>query len=292
MLSLLATSDFNPVSEFTDFINHPYVDLPLGLDINKGVVYLWLSAATAILVPLLIIRKGLKAKPSRWQTFLEMVYDTAYTQIAKAGLPEEGMRIWFPYVGTCFIFIWAMNVIGFIPLPFSGESVQLLGVDVPKLQIYAASANLSVALTLTLVTFVATHVEGIRYNGVVGYFKSWIPAGLPPVRPLRAGSFGAAILFGLIAVVEVLSQFVRLVSLSFRLFFNMLAGHLVIAVFLGVGALMAASLGNAAFAVHIIGFPMGVALYLLEATLIAALQAYIFAALSAIYIGGAIHPDH
>src|SRR6476620_2607524 len=282
MLSLLATSDFNPVSEFTDFINHPYVDLPLGLDINKGVVYLWLSAATAILVPLLIIRKGLRAKPSRWQTFLEMVYDTAYTQIAKAGLPEEGMRIWFPYVGTCFIFIWAMNVIGFIPLPFSGESVQLLGVDVPKLQIYAASANLSVALTLTLVTFVATHVEGIRYNGVVGYFKSW----------MRAGSVGAAILFGLIAVVEVLSQFVRLVSLSFRLFFNMLAGHLVIAVFLGVGALMAASLGNAAFAVHIIGFPMGVALYLLEATLIAALQAYIFAALSAIYIGGAIHPEH
>src|SRR6478752_5114416 len=280
MLSLLATSDFNPVSEFTDFINHPYVDLPLGLDINKGVVYLWLSAATAILVPLLIIRKGLRAKPSRWQTFLEMVYDTAYTQIAKAGLPEEGMRIWFPYVGTCFIFIWAMNVIGFIPLPFSGESVQLLGVDVPKLQIYAASANLSVALTLTLVTFVATHVEGIRYNGVIPYFKSWIPSGTPkPILPL-------------LIVVEVLSQLVRLVSLSFRLFFNMLAGHLVIAVFLGVGALMAASLGNAAFAVHIIGFPMGVALYLLEATLIAALQAYIFAALSAIYIGGAIHPEH
>src|SRR3954464_12295665 len=201
MLSLLASSSFDPVAEFTNFVHEPYVDLPLGLDINKGVVYLWLSAATAILVPLLIIRKGLKAKPGRWQTFLEMVYDTAYTQIAKAGLPEEGMRIWFPYVGTCFIFIWAMNVIGFIPLPFSGESVQLLGVDVPKLQIYAASANLSVALTLTLVTFVATHVEGIRYNGVPGYFKSWIPAGLPPVRPLRGGALRAAPLFCPIAAV-------------------------------------------------------------------------------------------
>src|SRR4029078_13020516 len=172
-----------------------------------------------------------KPKPGCWQTFLELVYDTAYTQIAKGGLPEEGMRIWFPYVGTCFIFIWAMSVIGFIPLPFSGESVQLLGVDVPKLQIYAASANLSVALTLTLVTFVATHVEGIRYKGVMGYFKSWIPAGLPPVRPLRGGSVGAAILFGLIAVVEVLSQFVRLVSLSFRLFFNILAAHVLVALF-------------------------------------------------------------
>ncbi|HET7428951.1 MAG TPA: F0F1 ATP synthase subunit A [Gaiellales bacterium] len=281
ILPLLSSSTgFDPVSEFTNFVNDPYVDLPLGLDINKGVVYLWLSGALAILVPLLIIRKGLKPKPSRGQEFLEMVYDTAYTQIARAGLPEEGMRIWFPYVATCFVFIWSMNLLGFIPLPFSGETVEIAGVTLPKLQIYAASANLSVALTLTLVTFFATHIEGIRYNGVVGYFKSWIPSGTPkPILPL-------------LIVVEVLSQLVRLVSLSFRLFFNMLAGHLVIAVFLGVGALMAASLGNAAFAVHIIGWPMGIALYLLEATLIAALQAYIFAALSALYIGGAIHPEH
>jgi F-type H+-transporting ATPase subunit a len=281
MLPLLeSSSGFDPVSEFTNFVNDPYVNLPLGLDINKGVVYLWLSGLLAVLVPLLIIRRGLRPKPSRSQEFIEMVYDTAYTQIARAGLPDEGMRIWFPYVATCFVFIWCMNLIGFIPLPFSGESVDVGGVSLPKLQIYAASANLSVALTLTLVTFLATHIEGIRYNGVIGYFKSWIPSGTPkPILPL-------------LIVVEVLSQLVRLVSLSFRLFFNMLAGHLVIAVFLGVGALMAASLGNAAFAVHIIGWPMGIALYLLEATLIAALQAYIFAALSALYIGGAIHPEH
>ena len=280
-LPLLSSSTgFDPVSEFTNFVNDPYVNLPFGLDINKGVLYLWMSGLLAVLVPLLIIRRGLKPKPSRSQEFIEMVYDTAYTQIARAGLPDEGMRIWFPYVATCFVFIWSMNVLGFIPLPFSGESVDIAGVTLPKLQIYAASANLSVALTLTLVTFFATHIEGIRYNGVVGYFKSWIPTGTPkPILPL-------------LIVVEVLSQLVRLVSLSFRLFFNMLAGHLVIAVFLGVGALMAASLGNAAFAVHLIGWPMGVALYLLEATLIAALQAYIFAALSALYIGGAIHPEH
>ena len=226
----------------------------------------------AILVPLLIIRKGLKSKPSRSQTFIEMVYDTAYTQIAKAGLPDEGMRIWFPYVATCFVFIWSMNVVGFIPLPFSGESVEVAGIQLPKLQIYAATANLSVALTLTLVTFVATHVEGVRYNGVSATSRAGSLRAAPP-RTARS----APLLFILIAVVEVLSQFVRLVSLSFRLFFNMLAGHLVIAVFLGVGALMAASLGNAAFAVHVIGLPMGIALYLLEATLIAALQAYIFA---------------
>ena len=279
MIQLLA-AQFDPVSEFTQFINQPYVKLPLGLDINKGVVYLWLSGLAAILIPLWIVRRGLKPKPDRRQTFLELVYDVAYTQIAKGGLPEEGMRIWFPYVAAVFIFIWSMNVIGFIPLPFSGERIDVFGLNVPKLQIYAASANLSVALTLTLITFVATHVEGIRYNGVIGYLKSWVPSGTPKG------------MLPLLIPVEVISQLVRLVSLSFRLFFNMLAGHLVIAVFLSIGALLAASLGTTAFAVHIIGLPMGIALYLLEATLIAALQAYIFAALSAIYIGGAIHPDH
>jgi F-type H+-transporting ATPase subunit a len=280
MIHLLAATQFDPVSEFTNFINEPYVKLPFGLDINRGVLYLWLSGLVAILVPLWIVRRGLKPKPDRRQTFLELVYDIAYTQIAKGGLPEEGMRIWFPYVAAVFIFIWSMNLIGFIPLPFSGERVDLFGLSVPKLQIYAASANLSVALSLTLITFVATHVEGIRYNGVIGYFKSWVPSGTPKA------------MLPLLIPVEVISQLVRLVSLSFRLFFNMLAGHLVIAVFLSIGALLAASLGTSAFAVHIIGWPMGIALYLLEATLIAALQAYIFAALSAIYIGGAIHPTH
>ena len=90
-------------------------------------------------------------------------------------------------------------------------------------------------LALTLVTFFATHIEGIRYNGPVKYFKSWMPSGLPSPRPFGLKTPAVLILLGLIAVIEVLSQFVRIVSLSFRLFFNMLAGHLVIAVFLGLG---------------------------------------------------------
>jgi F-type H+-transporting ATPase subunit a len=168
--------------------------------------------------------------------------------------------------------------VGFIPLPFSGESVQLLGVDVPKLQIYAASANLSVALTLTLVTFVATHVEGIRYNGVIKYFKSWVPSGSP--KPLLV----------LLIPVEVISQLARLISLSVRLFANMLAGHLVIAVFLALAGLLTTGIGY--WFIQPFGLAMGVAIYTLEVVLIAGLQAFIFAILSAIYIGGAIHPDH
>ena len=280
---ILLKTDFNPVSEFTNFIDHPYVNLPLGLDINKAVVYLWMAAALAIVLTLLVSRRGLQVRPSGPQTAAEVIYEVCEQQIARAGLPQEGMKIWFPYVATAFVFIWMMNLIGFIPLPFGDEHVDLFGLDVPQLQIYAATANLSVTLTLTLVTILASHAEGIRYNGVVGYFKSWMPSGMP------AFGLKTAPLIILIAVIEVISQFVRIVSLSFRLFFNLLAGHLVIAVFLGMGALIG---GTAFYFIHPIGFAMGVALFTLEATLIAGLQAFIFASLSAIYIGGAIHPDH
>ncbi|HEY0389960.1 MAG TPA: F0F1 ATP synthase subunit A [Gaiellales bacterium] len=284
-MALLA-SDFNPVSEFTDFVNNPYVDLPLGLDINKAVVYIWLSGAIAILLTLWLVRRGLNVRPDRPQTAVETIYDVAYTQIAKAGLPDEGMRLWFPYVATAFVFIWVMNLIGFIPLPLAEEKVDIGGLDLPKFQIYAATANLSVTLTLTLITILASHVEGVRHNGPIKYLKSWMPSGMP------AFGLKTAPLIILIAFIEVISQLVRIVSLSFRLFFNMLAGHLVIAVFLGIGALLGG--GQLVFwPVHLlIGLPMGFAIFALEATLIAALQAFIFASLSAIYIGGAIHPDH
>src|ERR671936_252789 len=278
--------NFNPVAEFTEFVHHPYVSLPLGLDINKAVVYMWMAAALAMILTLVVVRRWLELRPDGRQTAIEEIYDVCEQQIAKAGLPEDGMRIWFPYVATLFVFIWMMNLIGFVPLPFGERHFDLFGLSIPEFQIYAATANLSVTLSLTLVTFFATHIEGIRYNGAVPYFRSWMPSGLPTVRPFSLLSPAKALLLGLIAFIEALSQLVRIVSLSFRLFFNLLAGHLVIAVFLSLGALLET------YFVLPIGIPMGVALYLLECTLIAGLQAFIFATLSAIYIGGAIHPDH
>jgi F-type H+-transporting ATPase subunit a len=285
MLPLLKV-DFNPVAEFTDFVHNPYVSLPLGLDINKAVIYMWMAALLTLILTLVVVRRGLSPRPTSRQTIAEVIYDLCREQIAKGGLPDEGMRIWFPYVASLFVFIWMMNLIGFIPLPFGDRHFDLFGLSIPEFQIYAATANLSVTLALTLVTFFATHIEGIRYNGPVKYFKSWMPSGLPSPKPLGLKTPAVLILLTLIAVIEVLSQFVRIVSLSFRLFFNMLAGHLVIAVFLGLASLLGT------YFILPIGIPMGVALYLLEATLIAGLQAFIFATLSAIYIGGAIHPDH
>jgi F-type H+-transporting ATPase subunit a len=289
MLPLLA-SKFDPVSEFTQFISDPYVNLPGPFDINKAVLYMWLSAAVIVIVVLVLVRRGLVVRPDGRQTAVETVYDLAYTQIAKAGLPEEGMRTWFPYVATLFVFIWVMNLVGFVPLPVSDEHVHIFGLKVPQLQIYAATANISVTLTLTLVTIIASWEEGIRYNGVFGFFKSWMPSGLPNVRPLRPASIGIGILVGLIAVIEVISQFARVISLSVRLFANLLAGHLVIAVFLALAGILTSS--ALYWFLQPLGLAMGVAIYALEITLIAGLQAFIFATLSAIYIGGAIHPDH
>jgi F-type H+-transporting ATPase subunit a len=274
MEALLAVN-FDPVEEF---IVHAYVDLPFGLGISKAVIYLWMGAILCVGVTLLVVRRGLKTKPDNGQTALEYIYEVCEEQIAKQGLPPEGMRIWFPYVASLFFFIWALNLIGFVPLPFGTEhKVDVFGLEIPQFQIYAATANLSVTLALTLVTIVASHFEGVRYNGPLRYLKSWLPPGIPKAA--------AVPLF----MIEVLSQLVRVVSLSFRLFFNLLAGHLVIAVFLGLAALIGPAVG---YFLLPIGLGMGVAIYLLEMTLIATLQAFIFAALSAIYIGGAIHPEH
>lgn len=278
MLPLLDSSKFDPVSEFTQFLSNPYVNLPGPFDINKAVLYLWLSAAILCIGTIVLVRRGLRPRPDRRQTAVETVYDLAYTQIAEAGLPKEGMRLWFPYVATLFLFIWTSNLIGFIPLPVSDEHVHIFGLQVPQLQIYAATANISVTLSLTLVTIIASWEEGIRYNGVIGFFKSWVPSGTPKA------------LLVILIPVEVISQFARIISLSVRLFANLLAGHLVIAVFLALAGILTSS--ALYWLIQPFGLALGAAIYTLEVTLIAGLQAFIFATLSAIYIGGAIHPDH
>jgi len=135
--------------------------------------------------------------------------------------------------------------------------------------------DLVVPLVLALVVFVAYNVEGIRAKGVGGYLKSLIPAGITGVAVAP------------IFVLELLSNFMRLISLSVRLFANILAGHLII-LFMSGG--LAVLLGIEALGVVII--PFGIAIFLFEVGLVATLQAFIFATLSAIYLGGAVAEHH
>ena len=271
---LAASEDFKPQDEF-DLPAWVSIHIgPLDMSINKAVVYLLVGAAVTVILSIWIMRFGLSLRPSRRQTTGEAIYELIHGQIAESSLPNKGLNLWFPYVATLFLFIWILNLIGFIPLPISNEHFHVAGVELPTWGIYAATANLSVTLALALLTFFATHFEGIRFNGPVRYFKSWVPQGAP--KPLLA----------LIVPLEVISQSMRLISLSVRLFANMLAGHMLILVMIGLIFIFES------YALIVIAVPVATAVYIFEVAIVVTIQAFVFALLSAIYIGGAIEPEH
>ena len=269
----LAKGEFDPAEEWT---LHEWIPLhlgPLDLSINKAVAYILLSALVTMLIGIGLMRVKTGRGPTRKQALGEQIYEIAQTQVAEQGLPTKAIGTWFPYVATLMLFIWTINMLGFIPLPLSDEKFELFGVELPTLGIFAATSTLSVTITLALMTFVFTHVEGIRHNGPVRYFKSWIPD-VPKA------------LYPLIVPLEILGQFMRLISLSVRLFANMLAGHMLILTFIGLIFV----LENVVLAV--VAVPFATAFYLFEVVIVVSIQAFIFAALSAIYIGSAIEPEH
>lgn len=264
---------FNPATEWT---LHEWVPIhlgPLDLSINKAVAYLLLGALLSCLIGIVFMRVKVGSDPTNKQALGETIYEVAQVQVAEQGLPTKAIGRWFPYVASLMIFIWVVNMLGFVPLPLSDEKVDIAGVKLPTLALFAATSTLSVTLALALMTFVFTHVEGIRANGVVKYFKSWIPDVPKAMYPL-------------IVPLEILGQFMRLISLSVRLYANMLAGHMLILTFLGLIFII----GNVVLAV--IAVPAAAAFYLFEVVIVVSIQAYIFAALSAIYIGSAIEPEH
>jgi F-type H+-transporting ATPase subunit a len=264
---------FDPSKEFEQHAWIPIHLGPLDLSITKAVAYLLLATIVTILLGLGLMRWRLHVDPDRRQAVGELVYDIAQTQIAEQGLPTKAIGRWFPYVASLFLFIWTINILGFIPLPLSDEKVTIAGIELPTLGIYAATSSISVTLALALLTFVFTHFEGIRENGPARYFKSWIP----PVPKAMVVP---------IAFLEVLGQFMRLISLSVRLFANMLAGHILILTFIGL-IFVLGHIWLAPVSVFV-----GTIFYLFEVVIVVSIQAYIFAALSAIYIGSAIEPEH
>jgi F-type H+-transporting ATPase subunit a len=261
-----ARGQFDPTTEFEQ---HEWIPIhlgPLNLSITKAVVYLMLGTVGTILLGLVLMRgKTL----NRRLTVGEGIYEIAQIQVAEQGLPSKAIGRWFPYVASLMLFIWTVNILGFIPLPLTGETWH----GIPVWGIYAATSSLSVTLALALLTFVFTHVEGVRWNGPVKYFKSWIPEAPKP-------------LLALIVPLEVLGQFMRLISLSVRLFANMLAGHILILTFIGLIFI----LENVVLAVFVV--PVATIFYIFEVVIVVTIQAFIFAALSAIYIGSAIEPEH
>jgi F-type H+-transporting ATPase subunit a len=262
----LARGKFDPTTEFEQ---HEWIPIhlgPLNLSVTKAVAYLLIGTVVTIALGVGLMRVK---RPGRAQTLGEQIYEVAQVQVAEQGLPSKAIGRWFPYVATLMLFIWVVNFLGFIPLPLTGETWH----GIPTWGIYAATSSLSVTLALALMTFVFTHFEGIRWNGPVRYFKSWIPEAPKP-------------LLALIVPLEILGQFMRLISLSVRLFANMLAGHILILTFIGLIFI----LQSVVLAVVVI--PVAALFYFFEVVIVVSIQAFIFAALSAIYIGSAIEPEH
>jgi F-type H+-transporting ATPase subunit a len=268
-----ARGEFDPTKEFEQ---HEWIPIhlgPLNLSITKAVVYLMLGSLLTMAFGLVFMRTKLGSKPGSKETVGEMVYEIAQTQVAQQGLPSKAIGRWFPYVATLMLFIFVVNFLGFIPLPLTGETHDFFGLKLPLWGIYAATSSISVTLALAFLTFVFTHVEGVRWNGPVRYFKSWIPEAPKP-------------LLALIVPLEILGQFMRLISLSVRLFANMLAGHILILTFIGLMFILET------WVLAVVVIPVATAFYLFEVVIVIGIQAFIFAALSAIYIGSAIEPEH
>jgi F-type H+-transporting ATPase subunit a len=248
---------------------------PIDMSINKAVLYLFLGA-TLTIAAWTYIANRMQSRPNRVQTAVETLYQLMKRNIAEGNMDRRTAAKWFTFVGTLFLFIWFSNLLGYIPLPTNTEhKVNVFGLELPSFAIYAATANISIPLVLTLVVWFSYHVEGIRAHGFVGYLRSFVPAGVT----------GAAAVP--IFVIEVISHFVRIISLSVRLFANILAGHLLI-LFMGGGLVVL--LGIAALGVFTL--PIAIAFFLFEVLLIATLQAFIFATLTAIYLGTATAESH
>ncbi|HEV7846320.1 MAG TPA: F0F1 ATP synthase subunit A [Thermoleophilaceae bacterium] len=267
--------EFKPQNEFK---LDPWVDLHIaGIDmsINKAVLYVFLACVITA-ATMIYIAKRMQDRPNRLQTIVEGAYDLTYTQIAKGNMPSKTAAKYFPFVATLFFFIWFSNMLGYIPLPTNThETVDIFGFALPSFALYAATANLSVPLVLTLVVWGGYQIEGVRNHGVFGHLKGWLPAGVSGVAA------------GPIFFIEFISQFMRIISLSVRLFANILAGHLLI-LFMGGG--LAVLLGIAALGWFTL--PIALVFFILEVGLIATLQAFIFATLTSIYFGEASAGGH
>ena len=209
------------------------------------------------LIALLMLGPGRALVPSRLQSVAEISYEfVANTIRSNAG--KEGMKF-FPLVFTIFMFVTVSNMLGAIPYNFT------------------VASHLIVTAALAVMVFLTVLIYGFYKNGLK-FFKLFVPSGIP------------IYILPLVVFIEVFSFFLRPISHSVRLFANMLAGHIALAVFASFIPLLA-GLGIAGYFGAVLPLGMVIALTALE-LLVAFLQAYVFTILTVIYINDAIHPGH
>jgi len=268
-------NDNNEYQPQNEFKLDTWINLPGPFDINKAVVYVVIASVLTVLTMVYVARR-MQQRPGRLQTTVELAFTLMRDNITRGNMDSRMAAKWFPFIATLFLFIWFSNMIGYLPLPTATEhKITILGLQVPSFALYAATANLSIPLCLALVVWISYNVEGVRAKGLGGYLKSLVPAGVT----------GGMAVF--IFILEFFSNVMRLLSLSVRLFANILAGHLII-LFMAGGLVVLLGIE----ALGVITLPAGIILFIFEVGLVATLQAFIFATLTAIYLGGAVAQAH
>ena len=231
----------------------PLVEMNLGgLDVSFTNSSAWMVVAIILATCLLTVSMSRRAMiPGRWQSMSELIYEFVANMV-RDNVGTEGRR-YFPFIFTLFVFILFCNTLGMVPFSFTPTS------------------HIIVTFALAFVVFVGVTIIGFAKNGT-GFLRLFAPAGVPMA------------LMPLLVPIEVISYFVRPISLSVRLFANMMAGHTMLKVFGGFVVSLGLLLGWAPllFLVALTGLEIGIAL----------LQAYVFTILTCLYLHDALHPGH
>ncbi|MCE2734914.1 MAG: F0F1 ATP synthase subunit A [Acidimicrobiaceae bacterium] len=230
---------------------------------NKIALIAVLAVVISTLIFLLAVRQDHKEAPRGIRNFAETIVEFIENGVVMQTMGKDGLA-WTPFLLTMFMFIYLCNVPGIIPF-----------FQMP------ATARMAVPLFLALMVWVIYNVTGIKHQGVGGYFKSTLfPPGVPKA------------LYILVTPIEFISAIiVRPFSLAVRLFANMMAGHILLVTFALLSEALFQAKDKVLIPVGILPFFMLIFLTSFE-VLVAFLQAYIFAMLTAVYIGGATHPEH
>ena len=247
--------DVPPISHLVRWENLFGTSGPLG--INKVVLLTWL--AVIIVAVFFFSARKRQLVPSGSQNLAEAVIDFIRNDIILQTMGNDGLY-WTPFLLTLFSFIFVCNIFEIIP-----------AIQMP------VTARMAIPFFMTMLVYFIYHFIGIKSQGVGGYFKSMLfPPGVPKA------------LYLLVSPIEFITYFfTRPLSLAVRLFANLLAGHLLLVTF----SVLTAALFSATYIGAIVPGSLLVALYGFE-VLVAVLQAFIFTILTAVYIGGAMHPEH
>jgi F-type H+-transporting ATPase subunit a len=247
--------DVPPISHLVRWQNLFGTDGPFG--INKVVLLTWL--AVIIVLAFFFSARKRQLVPSGTQNFAEAIVDFIRNDIILQTMGSEGLY-WTPFLLTLFSFIFVCNIFEIIP-----------AIQMP------VTARMAIPFFMTMIVYFIYHFMGFKHQGFFGYWKSMLfPPGVPKA------------LYLLVSPIEFITYFfTRPLSLAVRLFANLLAGHLLLVTF----SILTAALFSATYIGAIVPGSLLVALYGFE-VLVAVLQAFIFTILTAVYIGGAMHPEH